>query len=80
MEKERDELRAEILKDLITSDKARVTTDYATFSRSKMDKWQYSPVIDKAAEKLELLKLREQRNGKAKLIEVDRLVVNLKKI
>lgn len=62
---EKDEIRVQILEDLVKTDTASVTTSVGKFTVSKLKSWTYTKAVEEKTEELKALKATEESTGEA---------------
>jgi len=73
---QRDELRVEIVKDIVDSGETAVKTAVGNFTISKLKTWTYTPVVAELNDRLKARKATEESTGEASFEEKPSLRFN----
>lgn len=62
---QKDELKVQILEDLVSSETPSISTPVGKFTISKLKSWTYTEAVEEKAEELKALKAKEESTGDA---------------
>lgn len=74
LKNKQDEMRVEILKEMVEKDQKTIKTAVGSFSVSQRKSWEYTKNVEEAKEKLDALKAKEESCGDATFIETPSLM------
>jgi hypothetical protein len=66
---EKDEIKVQILEELVKSETLSVNTSVGKFTVSKLKSWTYTDAVEEKSEELKALKAKEESTGDAEFEE-----------
>lgn len=73
LESKKDELKSQIIKDLVNQGVEKIETTIGKFTVSKLKKWTYPQYVTEANEQYKALKAKAESTGEASYVEDESL-------